>query len=840
MDDSVKSILAGQRKTLAALDNQLKALEDRDIFRENNTLKETLEQLDSQYAEVSAREAAQTEENRSLKNTLHEQFFNEKAALVSRSQAKLETFFKAEEKGAQDRLTALESRVKSRLRRMLQRLEQNHAGIDEELCRKIEDLQAQADAKIYQARAEQADAAALSASEKAEYESLKAETLSDDQIQDLSRKNNIERLVGLNILNIAGVILIIIGGIAVGAYARLPDIWRAFALFALGAVLLSAGEAMNRKNPNVFSLGISSGGVGVLYAALAVSYFALEIFGHGTAGIYLALTLCAAITAAAFFLATRYNSQTLLAITLTGGYLPIFSIGSANILPFGVMGYFALLNLLALSVSFKKKWTAAAFIGMFLNIIGTAYISTLIWSQHPLYLRVVEMVYIAFAVFIYTAIPLVGTYITKSRFKKSDIVLLSVNTFFGSIIMFVNMGFSGWTYAFGFASAIFALVYLCVSLIISRVFEREKSMSALFFITGVTFAVLFVPFQFDAVWFTLGWLIQGTGLLIYGIAAGNRGFKLAGGITGGLCLAWFIIFDVMAGMLFGWGYLFAYKYFAVTFAAFFVMGTLVYRKTIFGDLARIFKYAVTVNAWVYVLFLITRLEILLRNAFPAALFDIRYLTLSLMCVSAIIFSLVLPGVKLLTDKGIKLISTVLGATGITGIFAVNVFLRPVPAGIPEHGAGIIVAAGFMLLAYSALSAYALFRITRRAVLARTMGAQYLPLIVSAYIIIISTANLVIHFGLSFASFWISVIYALAALLWIILGFVKRYAVMRQFGLGLSILSVLKFFLVDMFTLTQGFRILSYFALGIVLVAISFTYQHFSNRLARVQTDNTER
>jgi len=81
----------------------------------------------------------------------------------------------------------------------------------------------------------------------------------------------------------------------------------------------------------------------------------------------------------------------------------------------------------------------------------------------------------------------------------------------------------------------------------------------------------------------------------------------------------------------------------------------------------------------------------------------------------------------------------------------------------------------------------------------------------------------------------SIIYVLTALAWIVFGFIKRYKVIRLFGLGLALLSVVKLFIIDLGKLTQGYRIISYFALGISLAAISFIYQYFNKRLEMKET-----
>jgi len=116
---------------------------------------------------------------------------------------------------------------------------------------------------------------------------------------------------------------------------------------------------------------------------------------------------------------------------------------------------------------------------------------------------------------------------------------------------------------------------------------------------------------------------------------------------------------------------------------------------------------------------------------------------------------------------------------------------------------------------------------------RKISVEWYPLIVSGYIVTILTQILITQFGISFSAAAISIIYGLTSLAWIVFGFMRRYSLIRKFGLGLALFSVIKLFLIDLFGLTEGYRIISYFALGVILIAISFGYQHFSKRLERM-------
>jgi uncharacterized membrane protein len=54
--------------------------------------------------------------------------------------------------------------------------------------------------------------------------------------------------------------------------------------------------------------------------------------------------------------------------------------------------------------------------------------------------------------------------------------------------------------------------------------------------------------------------------------------------------------------------------------------------------------------------------------------------------------------------------------------------------------------------------------------------------------------------------------------------------LRRFGLGLSILATAKLVFLDLSGLESFGRMISYFAFGIFLLGISFTYQHFQKLL----------
>ena len=136
----------------------------------------------------------------------------------------------------------------------------------------------------------------------------------------------------------------------------------------------------------------------------------------------------------------------------------------------------------------------------------------------------------------------------------------------------------------------------------------------------------------------------------------------------------------------------------------------------------------------------------------------------------------------------------------------------------------------MYIIYNALAVFALFRLLIVSAKKTKVNFQLVPLSLSIFTLIITIQTLLVQANLPLNSMIISFVLILAALALIVAGFRFKFPYVRRFGLGLEIASIVKFFIMDLYFLSAGSRIISYFVLGGVLIGISFVYQQFSKKV----------
>ncbi|HEX8184551.1 MAG TPA: DUF2339 domain-containing protein, partial [Blastocatellia bacterium] len=68
------------------------------------------------------------------------------------------------------------------------------------------------------------------------------------------------------------------------------------------------------------------------------------------------------------------------------------------------------------------------------------------------------------------------------------------------------------------------------------------------------------------------------------------------------------------------------------------------------------------------------------------------------------------------------------------------------------------------------------------------------------------------------------------------GIVRRNRMLRMMALGLLGLTIIKVFLLDLSSLEKIYRIVSFIVLGAILLAVSFLYQRYRQRMAELIDD----
>jgi hypothetical protein len=538
---------------------------------------------------------------------------------------------------------------------------------------------------------------------------------------------------------------------------------------------------------------------------------------------YPALALCVLITAAAFVLSQRYDSQTIAAFAAIGGYMPILSVaGDARLIHYAI-GYFVLLNIFSLLVSVYKKWRVAQFIGFAMNIGSICYTVLLLDLFNAESSKYFAVLYAFLGFAVYNAIPAVSSYRTGVRLGRPDNVLLILNTIFSSLMMFwIFAMFRLWDKA-GLLAIVFCILYLLMAGMVRRMLKDENTCQALFYITGLTYAVLAIPLQLDIAYLSLGWLVEGVLLLSYGIWAENKAFQKAGTVISSLCLLAFLLLDFLLS-----GPLFFYKYLFVTLASAVVLVALISKNKAVSGAGSVYKCIVVINLWSFLLYaMFTKL----RPELAAWMGDGWlgwYFTGAAAITVSLCYAYVIARQRFVSGGAVRAVSVGIYVLSVLAVIKMNtVNARVYMSGYP---AALTVTGTVLIAVINLLAVLTARDLILRLTLGKVLGAEWYPLILSAFFVFVVMQNLIVVFDLSLNNVVITAILAATALGWIIFGFIKRYLYIRLSGLGLSFLTVIKLFIVDLGFLSAGIRIVSYFMLGVTLLAISFVYQYFSKKL----------
>lgn len=828
------SIQETQNKLMEDYQVLINEYESHDLIRENQVLLREYEEYKRRLAELQTKYAQSEEENAKLRTSLAEQMMDEKLNLLKVSRNKLNAYFGAKSQSHMNRLTSLEYETKASVDRLF-RLASSQLQEDKvHFIERLNQISTELNQSIVQHRERLAEEERKLLSETSErFDSMAEEDIDEETIQKRIKQNQFEMKIGLNWINKLGMLLIILG---VGAAFRYSySTWfngymKGSAFFLLGALLIVGGEWFFRKQKQTFALGLLGGGISVLYGSIFYSYFLLEIIGL-TAG----LALSVLVSVIAVFLSLRYRSRTICSLGLVGGYLPFFSYmgvyGLEGNAVYAAMIYLFLLNLFILFISFRQRWVIVNYISFLFNTPSMLALVSI--SDSPLY----GMVYSIVTFGMYLGMTLSYPFKYQSKLSWWDFALLALNTAVSCGVLYDLFDEAGLDDYNGLLALIFCLVYIGLGRFVEKAMKQEKQTILLFYATSLTFAVLMIPFQFGVQWLSMGWLVEGILLIVYGSLNRFKALERTGWGIFLLCLGAFFLYDLaLSKILMEYStHHFDIKYSSVTAGTLLVIFYYSLRwkdkpATVFysaseASLLSLFKYCALVNLWFYLLYESNHLY---QLWVPRSFSHFEFYTGLLIASVTIGLAYTLTKVTVLYDRVVKVYCVILYGIGCLTSLLVTLTEPALSEPIADNSAVSYISLG-LLIGYN-LFVFFIGRDFLIAVIRRQFKSiELYPLLAGVYLLGILTAFLSVQFRLGDISLAFSLLYLLLSIAFIMYGFSKKYVYIRRLGLGLSLLSTGKLFLYDLSLLTTGSKIVAYFCFGLVLLGISFIYQKLSNR-----------
>lgn len=807
--------------------------ESHDLIREAELLRSQYEECKRRLQDTRQQLDRLEEENGRLRVAMTEQMMDEKLNLIKVSREKLETYFAVRLGEQKNRLSALEEEALRRCRLLEERASLELAEERRAFTDRIDSIAAELNEAIVRRRERLLEEERLLHLDAlGGLLSMAEEELDEETVQKRIKQNQLELKIGLNALNKLAILLLIFGVGAAFKYTYsnwFSGYMKGGAFFLLGLMMLGAGEWLHRRKRETFSLGLLGGGISVLYGSIFYSYFLLDIIGMFTG-----LALSVLVTVAAVLLALRYESRTICALGLVGGYLPLFSytaaFGLEGAAVYAAMAYLFLLNLSLLLVSFRKRWLLVHYISFALN---TPSMIALVWLSDS---RAVGALYALLTFLMYLGITLWYPLAYKIKLYWRDVILLALNTAVSCSTLYALLGRAGLKDYRGLLALLFCLVYLALGRLAAKHLKQEKETIILFYATSLTFAVLAIPFQFGVKWVSMGWLIEGIILTVWANWRQAKRLERGGWLIFLLCLFSFFWVDVLP-RLFGVDLTgeFTLKYTCITLGM--LMLTVYYAGRYHGEekrgygspaqeqFARFIKYGALANVWIY---LIHEIHDRYRAWVPGDMAHYDFYLLLLLAFATFALAFILMRAKLLYDRIVRNYSLFLYAAGCWMSFRVTLGIPAVedgsvPGTAAEYIALLVLAAFHVLIFFTARQFVVSFiRKTRR-------SAEQYPLIMGLYLIATVTAYLNVQFRLGDMGFIFSLLYLALSIAYIVYGLRAKYVYIRRLGLGLTLFATGKLFVYDLSFLTAGSKIIAYFCFGLVLLGISYLYQKIASK-----------
>lgn len=843
----LKKLFDEQEALLKKIKAQTQSLDSQKLADENESLKQSLEKAKSDNENLSRSVDELSKKLEDTKSALFAKAANEKLSAFRRVQDKIDEQYYKSDFSAFNRLEEYKNGCMNSIAATIKAVEDYAAGDYEDILKRLYSLKAEAEERFNNIHAyREREMSNMKKTNGNIGRSLQDEGLTETEKKTAMKHKSLEAFIGLNVLSKAGIFLFIIGIIMLGryAYTHMSDVFKGGIIYSLGIVLLVGGEFFHKKEKNVFSTALVSGGIAVLYAAMATGYFSLHLYNAEAA-----FVICMIITAVALVISNQLKSEVVCCFTAVGGYLPIvisymISFNSAaaqkSFLPASSI-YFCVLAVIILFMTYNKKWYVAQFISYSLHMVALGGIGKCAWTVKSLggyeYALPLAAAFSVASFIIYFMMP--GIKIAKKEsLSIFDLILLGINSVSGAISIGVTLSncfrsFNNSTVAVGIMFVVMLLLYLlCTYRSLQAENGGSSAATTLLSVCSLIFAMLTIPYLFGWIYASVEWAVIGLALALFGMNKGQRISELAGF----LCMALSVVVFWWSETLYANGQ----EYSTIGIISLFVIISSFWLYAVkgfgrkdsnkgFNNLYTIVELATALSSFLFLKMLYDALCTgSLINYSSDFTSHAVYILLGALCAYVI-------RLGILKNTATAIVSDIAGVI-LMPVCAYSLNLSSRWLWVYDYYGELadnkffIVVNLILLISVNIIISLYFAKAVVSIINNLNLPAWIYTVAVSVSSLVLITTALMSQFEMEFSNALISGIYIAAACLLLVIGFKKRYTVVRSTGLALILCAFAKLCFIDTAKLESAWKIAAYFAFGAILMLISFVYQRFSKKL----------
>ena len=337
---------------------------------------------------------------------------------------------------------------------------------------------------------------------------------------------SLEMRVGTKWLNWVGIVMLLVG---VGFFLKYAydNAWigpmgRLAIATIFGLVALGLGEHFRKRQWHILFQVLTGGGLATFYLCI---YFSFQVYRLSDQTV--SMVLAVVVTALAVVMAVANNAVPIAILALVGGFLSPILLSTGVNRPYAFFTYIAILDLVAMGSAYFRRWrildllcfagTVIMYIGWHEKFYGPDQMTPALFYTSLFYLM-------------FLLIPTFHALVRRLSETPEGLVLVVLSAAL-SLFSYYHVLYPNYRYVLGFVVLDQAfLVFLLFQVWIKRVgIDSRVSMSLLAIALGLV--ILAIPIQMKLYGIPLAWSMEGAVFIYLGIRFRQTLCKIAGSIA---------------------------------------------------------------------------------------------------------------------------------------------------------------------------------------------------------------------------------------------------------------------------------------------------------------------